>query len=78
MPAQLGERLRLQPCNLQLNIEKRAPGKLPKNIRQRRQRQNFRIRPLYLQSADNRVMADYSLPVGGKPRVKLKTVATLL
>ena len=41
MLAQLRERLRLQPRNLQLDIEKRPVSKLPQNIFQCGQRQGF-------------------------------------
>ena len=78
MLAQLRERLRLQPRNLQLDIKERAQGKLTKNIFQRRQPQNFRCRLLNLHSVGSRIMADHRLPVERKAHVKLKTVAALL
>ena len=78
MLAQLCERLRLQPRNFQLDIEKRPMRKLPQNIFQRGQRQGFRSSVRNLHSADSRVVADHSLPVSRPAHVKLKPVAPML
>src|ERR1035438_2950527 len=77
MLAQFSERLQPQPRNLQLEIEKRPRRKLPQNIFQCGQRQALRRRVLDLHPSDGRVMADHSLPIGGKPHVEFEPVAAV-
>ncbi len=80
MLAQLRKRLRFEAGNFQLDIEERPVGKLPQNIFQGGQweRQAFRRRVRDLHSADSRIVADHSLPVGGKPYVEFEPVAPVL
>src|SRR5208282_664792 len=77
MLAQFSERLQSQPRNLQLDIEKRPLCKLPQYIFQCGQRQALRRRVLDLHPSDGRVVADHSLPVGGKPHVEFEPVAAV-
>src|SRR6266849_9053340 len=78
MLAQLSERLRLQPADLQLDVEKCTVGKLLQNILQCGQREDVRRSELYLHFSCGCVVADNGLAISGTAHVEFKPVAAVL